>query len=577
MPDGLDMLSRLRIGTKLLLAPGVVLVLLVLLSCAAYTAMLRQNASLDTIVRQRAAHIRAAAELASSAQHAHAEAYRVLTWISGSFPPSRIEPLLREVGAEQAAVERGFAGLAALTRGNPATRLCVQQARSAWRQYVPAVQDVIEIARLDDSISANAMSKAERAFAVVAQRLAELAQREQELAEAASITAANDFRHTVLLMACAVMVSIAVSLAITMAVRRALLAGIGAIDAAARGLASGDLTVRPRLDGDDEIAATSRTLDEGIRNLNGNLRTVLDSARAIGAASREIGLGKAGLPPRAGVRAANAQGADAMQALAVALGDHADSAHAARLVAQAAESAAHEGGVVAHRLVASMEDVRRAIMRLEQVGTLLEATLGPAAGDPAAGGPAAGEPAAGGPAAGGPAPGAPATRDPAAAAGADNPLPGADGALARRALLAVREARAFAREALAASQGGSAWAVEAGACMAGLADSAREMDDLVLDMGSQSREHARDLAGASQAILRVDAMNQQGTRMVEEAALAAHALQQQALDLSRAVAAFRLDETVLAGGDAIPKDAPEAHGAKGGHPYLRLASSRRLT
>src|SRR6476661_2303571 len=105
------MLSRLRIGPKLLLAPGVVLVLLVLLSCGAYLAMLRQNDSLDTIVQQRAAHMRGAAELVASAQRAHAQAYQILTWISGSFPRSRVEPLVRDVQVQQAGIEHGFASL----------------------------------------------------------------------------------------------------------------------------------------------------------------------------------------------------------------------------------------------------------------------------------------------------------------------------------------------------------------------------------------------------------------------------------------------------------------------------------
>lgn len=60
------MLARLRIGPKLLLAPGAVLVPLVLLSSGAYYAMVRQNESLDTIVGQRAVHMRAATELVVS-------------------------------------------------------------------------------------------------------------------------------------------------------------------------------------------------------------------------------------------------------------------------------------------------------------------------------------------------------------------------------------------------------------------------------------------------------------------------------------------------------------------------------
>ena len=297
------MLARLRIGPKLLLAPGVVLVLLVLLSCGAYYAMVRQNDSLDSIVQRRAANMRAAADLSASARSAHAQAYQVLTWISGSFPRFRVDPLAQDLQTQQAAVDRGLAQLARQTADSPDEQRDIEQARAAWAQYVPAVRDVIEIARIDQSISANAMIKAERAFAVVAQRLTELARREQALSEQASRDAADDVRLIAILMPVVIMLSIAAMLAITMAVRRALLADIGAIGAAATGLASGDLTIRARIEGDDEIAQTARLLNAGIRGLNGQMRTVLDSARSISAATREITLGRAGMPPRAHVRA----------------------------------------------------------------------------------------------------------------------------------------------------------------------------------------------------------------------------------------------------------------------------------
>ncbi|HEY0062198.1 MAG TPA: Tar ligand binding domain-containing protein, partial [Telluria sp.] len=49
------MLGRLRIGPKLLLAPGLVLLLLVASSGGAYWALWRQNQSLESIVQVRAA------------------------------------------------------------------------------------------------------------------------------------------------------------------------------------------------------------------------------------------------------------------------------------------------------------------------------------------------------------------------------------------------------------------------------------------------------------------------------------------------------------------------------------------
>ncbi|WP_075792019.1 MCP four helix bundle domain-containing protein [Massilia putida] len=534
------MLARLRIGPKLLLAPAVVLVLLVLLSAGSYYAMVRQNASLDSIVQRRAANMRAAADLSASARSAHAQAYQVLTWISGSFPRVRVDPLALDLHARHAAVDRGLAQLARQTADSPDEQRDIDQARAAWAQYVPAVRDVIEIARIDQSISANAMVKAERAFAVVAQRLTALARREQALSEQASRNAADDVHLIAILMPVVIVSSIAASLAITMAVRRALLADIGAISAAASGLASGDLTIQARIGGDDEIAQAARLLNTGIRGLNGQLRNVLDSARSIGAASREITLGRADMPPRTHVREALERTTASMQALAATLGEGAAGARAADALAARAGSAAEAGSGTVHRVAATMAQVRRAAVRMERIGAALEGTLARAGGV------------------------------------AQDPDGGARDArlLARRASHAAREARTLARETVAAIDDGGACVVDAGAAMAGLAGAVEEMARIVDGIDSASGERARDLAGAAQAIVRMDELTQQGSRMVEEAALAARSLQQQALGLARAVAAFRLDEAVHRTNDAAPPGTHALRPGRAGRPYLRLASSR---
>jgi methyl-accepting chemotaxis protein len=218
-----------------------------------------------------------------------------------------------------------------------------------------------------------------------------------------------------------------------------------------------------------------------------------------------------------------------------------------------------QGGDVVHRLVTTLETVRRSTLRLEELGASIEVTLGRAgtlALNAAVEAAQAGEPG-----------------EQAVAAACE--LRG----LAREAGVAAGEARALARQAVATIESGSAWAAQAGSSMADLASSVQEVGDIVNRIGSTSAARARELAGVNQAIVRMDEMNQQGTRMVEEAAMAARSLQQQALTLSRAVAAFRLDEALQGGADGEPDEkAPQGtQGARpggAGHPYLRLASSR---
>ena len=338
---GPTLLARLRIGPKLLLAPGTVLLLLLLLSCAAYYALARQNASLEAIVGQRATSMRAASSLAAQSQKAHADIYRLLSWMGGSFPVARTEPLRQDILAQHRRIDVGLAALGDVTLTEAEDRH-VEQAAVAQRRYAQAVREVIELAPLDGSISANAMQKAEGAFALVAQRLADLGALEEALSLEASRSAKADFRMISVLMPAVLLLAIGLSLAITFAVRRILLDEIRAIGLAASGLASGDLTVRQGVGhdyGGDEIADTSRQLDAGIRNLNGTLRAILESARLIGAASRDIKLGSLSLGSRAVFRAS---------ALA----------HTERALR---ELAAGEGQA------AQLEDVGQAVVQMDQV------------------------------------------------------------------------------------------------------------------------------------------------------------------------------------------------------------------
>lgn len=231
------MLSKLRLGPKLLLAPGVLLVLLLVLSAGAYLGLLRQNQSLDNIVQQRAVRLKATADLVASAHKAHTGIYQLLTWINGSFSAPRVDALVRELHRRHAALDRQFAQLEMSTQSDPAERRFVSQSQAAHAVYVKAIQEVIELALADQSLAANAMAKAERAFDVVAQRLEELSRLEHSLSERAYADAEADFRLLSTWMPLLVLASVALSLLLTMAVRNAMLHEVREIGAAAVDLA----------------------------------------------------------------------------------------------------------------------------------------------------------------------------------------------------------------------------------------------------------------------------------------------------------------------------------------------------
>ena len=531
------MLGRLRIGPKLLLAPGVVLILLVLLSCGAYCAMVRQNQSLEIIVQQRAAHIRAASELVSDAHHAHTQIYQMLTWINASFAPARVEALVRDLHQRHKVIDRRFAALTKATPPGGAERRFVEQAEAAYALYVKAVLDVIDLTRADMSMSANAMWKAERAFDVVALRLADLSRLEQELSERASSSAQSDFRTVATGLPVVVTLSIVLSLLISMAVRRALLREVSGIGQAALDLASGDLTAKTRHYGRDEIGDTSRALDTSIRSLNTTLRTILETARSIDSASREIGLRPPGLA---------APDAPSVEGLARSLSRSTTSALVANRLAASASDMAQQGGDVVGRLVLTMDTLKGGSRKVVEIVGVIDRI-------------------------------ADQTNILALNAAVEAARAGEHGrgfavvaaevrALAQRSAAAAREIKALVVQSVAEIEGGSATASAAGDSMADIAASVQQVGDLIEQISRANAAQASGLDEVSEAILEMDQMSQQNAALVTQAAQAAVSLQEQAHRLSRAVSAFKLDE------NAPPLPEPPAVG--GGKPKLRLASKR---
>ncbi len=560
------MLSRLKIGPKLLLAPGVVLMLLVLLSSAAYYAMVKQHQSLQSIVGPRAVQMRSATELVAQAQRVHADTYKLLTWLGSSFSRARIDVLIADIHRQHGAIERAFGELMQRT-GDSAERRHVEQAAQAHRLYVRAAREVVELAHADQTIGANAMIKPEAAFSRLVERMGMLATLERELSEQASVAAAADFRLTAALMPFVVLLAVGVSLAITVAVRRALLLQIRGIGAAALGLASGDLTVGERVYGEDEIGETSRALDAGIRNLNGTLRTVLESARTIGSASRDLSLGNLSLHSRAVFRSRSLEDtAASMQQLAETVTVTATNALAANRLAQSASSGAREGGQGVERMAATLARVKDGAARAAEVAAAIDA-FASEAGTLALN--AALSAARNG------------TQDHEFADAANEVR-----ALAQRAAGAAREVRELAARSVAEIEGCAAWAAQAGAGVEDALGAAREMEDVLGRIGSASAGQAGSLAEVNQAIVRMDEVTQQNCALVEEAAAAARTLQMQALALSRSVAAFRLEEPEPAPApqpesmapppmeNGAPRDLPRER-RRHERSHLRLASSRK--
>ncbi|WP_426115150.1 methyl-accepting chemotaxis protein [Massilia sp. PWRC2] len=548
------MLSKLRIGPKLLLAPGLVLILLVTTAGSAWHGMVRQNASMENLVQVRAARLKATADIAGDAKHAHANIYQLLAWINGSFAKARVDGLTTDIGRRHTDIAARLAALAAVADASERTLL--KTSAEALAAYRASVQQTIELAQVDQSTATASMSKAEKQFSVLHVQLDQLARLERHLSEAAFAAARAEYNTQVVTMAALVLLSVALSLVATMLVRRAMLHDIRAIAEVVAELAEGRLAKGQANSGRDEIAATSRALDHTIERLTSSLRSIMLSVRSIDTASQEIATGNLDLSSRTELQASSLEEtASAMQTLTVAVKDNASNARQASALAASAAVLAASGGDAVGRAVGSMASIKASSRKIVEIIGVIDSISFQ-------------------------------TNILALNAAVEAARAGEQGrgfavvasevrTLAQRSAAAAKEIKTLIADSVAIIEGGSAAVNEAGSSMGAIVASVEQVNDIIRRISSASAEQAEGIAEVNLAVGQMDDMTQQNAALVEQAAAAAASLHEQTINLAQAVAVFKFDDRALdaAAAAAAESASVDAFAALPALPERRAADS----
>jgi methyl-accepting chemotaxis protein len=514
------MLKKLRIGPKLLLAPGLVLVLLIVTAAAATVGMVRQNASLENLVEVRAARLKTAADVSGEARYAHAHIYQLLAWVNGSFAQNRLDALCRQIKDSHAGIDAQLRQLDALA--DAGERKIVAQSLQSLAAYRKAVLETMEMAQMDQSIATNAMARAEKQFLLLNDQLAQLSALQKRLSEQAHAQAKADFRTLTITIAVMVLLSIVLSLGVTMAVRGAMLRDIRAIADVVVALAAGRLVPGAGNEGRDEIADTARMLDQTMHNLTRTLTSILASVRTIDTAAHEIASGNLDLSTRTEMQASSLeQTASAMDSLTQAVQQNAANARQACTLAAGATELAQTGGAAVQQAVQTMASIRASSRQIVDIIGVIDGISFQ-------------------------------TNILALNAAVEAARAGEQGrgfavvasevrTLAQRSAAAAKEIKALIAASVATIDSGSVSVQQAGERMDDIVTSVQQVNDIIARISAASAEQAQGIAEVNQAVGQMDDVTQQNAALVEQAAAAAASLQEQAVQLSQAVSVFKLE------------------------------------
>jgi methyl-accepting chemotaxis protein len=292
-----------------------------------------------------------------------------------------------------------------------------------------------------------------------------------------------------------------------------------AVEVAER-IASGDLTVPVKVAADDQ-----HSLLYAMQSMQANLQKVItkihQGAESISVGAEQISSGNLDLSHRTEQAAASLEEtASSMEEMTTTVRQNAENAQQANALARTASETATTGGQVVNQVVESMRRIEEGSKKIVDITSVIEGIAFQ-------------------------------TNILALNAAVEAARAGEQGrgfavvasevrALAQRSAAASTEIKKLIENSVDTVKQGSTLANSAGETMSKVVESVRRVTDIMNEISAATAEQSNGLTHVNEAVTQMDHATQQNAALVEEAAAAAGALNNQAQELRNAVAAFKV-------------------------------------
>jgi methyl-accepting chemotaxis protein len=304
-----------------------------------------------------------------------------------------------------------------------------------------------------------------------------------------------------------------------------------AVDVAQR-VAAGDLSADPQVRSRDEIGQLQSALKHMNDQLLRMVREIRGGSDAIATASSQIAAGNHDLSSRTEQQAgALEETASSMEELNATVSHTADNARQASQLAAAASIVAGRGGAVVAQVVETMASIDASSKKIADIISVIDGIAFQ-------------------------------TNILALNAAVEAARAGEQGRgfavvasevrnLAHRSAAAAKEIKELISDSVEKVDSGARLVGEAGATMGEIVGSVQRVTDIIGQITSATGEQRSGIGQINQAISQMDQVTQQNAALVEEAAAASAAMQDQAQQLARVVSVFKLNSDD-AGGRSSP-------------------------
>ncbi|SEL23338.1 methyl-accepting chemotaxis protein [Roseateles sp. YR242] len=364
----------------------------------------------------------------------------------------------------------------------------------------------------------NRLRPAQLAYVAELRKLVE--QQEQLMADS-GVKANAAVEQTSMLLLGAVAIGAVAGLIFGVLATRSVTRPLAKVRQAMEAVAAGDLSRDVPVDRGDELGDLQQSLSRMVTGLRGLVQEVRTGVDSVTTASTQIAMGNLDLSSRTEEQASSLEEtASAMEELTGTVRQAADGAREATALAQSASVTAADGGEAVGRVVATMNAITDSSRRIEDIIGVIDSIAFQ-------------------------------TNILALNAAVEAARAGENGrgfavvasevrSLAQRSAGAAREIKSLISTSTISVETGGREVAAAGETMRKIVDQIQQVSALVSEISGAAQEQSRGIEQINQAVAQMDQVTQQNAALVEESAAAAGSLEHQAKRLSEAISSFKL-------------------------------------
>ena len=515
-------MSKLNISTRLAFSFGLIIVLLAMVAFVSVSRIRNINATTEKILNDRYVKVMLSNTIQSEI---NIQARLLGNAILGANDPDEVSSAVTKI---QASVKKNTELLARLKTlvNTPKGQELFQAVTTSRESYARTRDANIKLLQEGKTETAGIFLLTQLRYPQekILTALAALAGFQESLMADEGKQALADGRLAIILTLSLSIAATIIAIVLAILISRSISRPIGEAVKVAQRVASGDLSGSIDARGTDETGLLLRALKEMNDNLQGIVARVRHGTDAIAHGSREIASGNMDLSSRTEQQASSLEEtASSMEELTSTVKQNGENARQANQMAQSASSVASKGGQVVAEVITTMDSINASSKKIVDIIGVIDGIAFQ-------------------------------TNILALNAAVEAARAGEQGRgfavvatevrnLAHRSAAAAKEIKILIDDSVQQVNLGSNLVNQAGSTMQEIVSSVRRVTDIMAEITSASNEQEAGIEQINQAITEMDAVTQQNAALVEEAAAASEALQDQAGILAEAVSVFKLDGT----------------------------------